>query len=81
MESELITPSHFFYAKIYSYLRDIIWAFKMVMKTLPPLHLFNLVPTLMHSHAHKQKSVHVTENTFHLHLIEFNYICLQIKWS
>ena len=34
MESELITPSHFFYAKIYSYLRDIIWAFKMVMETL-----------------------------------------------
>ena len=38
----------------------------------PPPPPFNLVPTLMHSHAHKQKSVHVTENTFHLHLIVFN---------
>ena len=28
----------------------------------PPPPPFNLVPTLMHSHAHKQKSVQVIDN-------------------
>ena len=77
MESELITPFPLFYAKIF---RDIICAFKIMVETLPPPPPpFNLDPTLMHSHAHKQKSVHVIENIIQKY-ISFTFDRIQLNF-